>query len=231
MSVLWSIILSTVLTGILAVDRTALGQLQISRPIVAAPLLGLILGCPAEGVIAGLIYELLFVRSLPVGSFIPEKPLYPSLMAVLLYAINRDISPGTYVLSAAVVVAIPTFTVDRLADVLWRRSNERTFHRAEVFVRLGRADLARLGHILSILRAGLYHSAAFLLLVAVLEPLFRLTLGGLVSSPGLLTVAAMVPFITGLAGLAAERTQNARWTGFAAGLLLGCAVGIWRHLL
>jgi mannose/fructose/N-acetylgalactosamine-specific phosphotransferase system component IIC len=227
MGVAGSVALAALLAGIFSIDRSAFGQFQISRPLVAAPILGLVLGCPAQGAIIGLVYELLFLRSLPVGSFIPNHPLFPSLVSVLLVGTYNGPEPATSLIGAAIGFGLPTFVLDQAVNVLWRRSNEKTFHRAVAYVRLGRANLAELIHLLAVLRAGVFHGAAFLLSGAILIPLFNAAMHKFSNLTGLLAVVAVIPFFTGLAGLAADRTDRRGWPGFAAGLAVGIGAGIW----
>ncbi len=56
------------LGGLLTLDRTAVPQIMLSRPIVAATLTGCILGDPLHGLVAGFLLELLWLGELPVGA-------------------------------------------------------------------------------------------------------------------------------------------------------------------
>jgi PTS system mannose-specific IIC component len=214
-------------------DRSAFGQFQLSRPIVAAPAMGFVLGCPGEGAVIGLLYELLFLRSLPVGSFIPNHPLFPSLVTVLLVGTYGSSDGGSggingaALIGPAVLFGLPTFALDQTVNVLWRRSNEESYYRAEAFIRLGRDNLAQLLHMLAILRAGLFHGGAFLLSGAILIPLFGAAMAQFPNLGGVLAVVAVIPFFTGLAGIAADRIKQQGWYGFAAGLAAGIGTGIW----
>lgn len=224
------IILSALVAGVLSLDRNAFGQFQISRPMVAALILGLVLGCPAEGIIVGLIYEMFFLASLPVGSFIPHHPLFPSLISVLLIGMYQGPRPTLELIGLAVLFGVPTVFLDRAVNIHWRRSNEKAFHRAMVYLRLGRTDLVQLQHLLSALRAGLYHGGSFLLAGAILVPSFNILMKGWEQLPARLTIVAMLPFFAGLAGLASDRTAKKGWKGFTLGLVLGVGLGIWRAL-
>jgi mannose/fructose/N-acetylgalactosamine-specific phosphotransferase system component IIC len=54
--------------GWVALDSTSLGQIMISRPVVAATIAGWIAGDPATGALIGLILEALILTVLPVGA-------------------------------------------------------------------------------------------------------------------------------------------------------------------
>lgn len=52
----------------MGLDAVSCPQAMISRPLVAGPLAGLLLGDPVSGMWAGLILEILTLRQLPVGA-------------------------------------------------------------------------------------------------------------------------------------------------------------------
>jgi mannose/fructose/N-acetylgalactosamine-specific phosphotransferase system component IIC len=56
------------LGGVVGLDAVSCAQAMISRPIVAGPLAGLILGDPVAGMYAGALLELLSLRQLPIGA-------------------------------------------------------------------------------------------------------------------------------------------------------------------
>ncbi|UCC75146.1 MAG: PTS sugar transporter subunit IIC [Gemmatimonadota bacterium] len=56
------------LGGITGLDSASCVQAMISRPIVAGPLAGLLLGDPVAGMWAGAILEILSLRQLPIGA-------------------------------------------------------------------------------------------------------------------------------------------------------------------
>ena len=225
------IILAALVAGLLSVDRNAFGQFQLSRPMVSALIMGAILGHPFEGAVIGLIYEVFFLDSLPVGSFIPYHPLFPSLVSVLLVCMYEGPRQNVEVIGLAILMGVPTIALDRAVNIQWRRSNEKAFHRAMVYLRLGRTDLVQLQHVMSALRAGLYHGGSFLLSGAVLVPVFNLVLNGSVFLPQRMAVVAMIPFFMGLASLTSDRTSRKGWKGLAAGLVAGACVGYWRVLM
>lgn len=222
------IILAAFVAGLLSIDRNAFGQFQLSRPMVSAFIMGVFLGCPYEGAVIGLIYEVLFLVSLPVGSFIPYHPLFPSLVSVLLIGMYEGPRPPMDLAGLAVLLGAPTAFLDKIVNVQWRRSNEKAFHRAMVYLRLGRTDLVQVQHILASLRAGLYHGGSFLLTGLILVPVFNILLKSSQYLPQRLAIVALIPFFMGLAGLASDRTAKKGWKGFAAGLLFGAGVGYWR---
>ena len=66
------IVLLSLLGGILSLDRVW-AQFMISRPIVAAPLAGFMLGDPYTGLQAGALLELFWIDKLPIGTVVPPN--------------------------------------------------------------------------------------------------------------------------------------------------------------
>ncbi len=56
------------LGGVVGLDAASCPQVMISRPVVAGPLAGLLLGSPATGLWIGALLEILTLRQLPVGA-------------------------------------------------------------------------------------------------------------------------------------------------------------------
>lgn len=219
-----SIVLASLFAGIVSIDRAAFGQFQISRPMVAAPLLGFLMGFPMEGVVTGLVFELLFLDSLPVGSFVPFEPLFPALLSVVLIGTGQ-VPPSA--LPMALVISLPSVVADQWAEVRWRRSNEHIFNRAQACVRLGRVDLAQIQMGLAIFRTGFFHFIAFLFSCAVLVPAGGVLTVRLAGLSGFFLVAALVPLLTGLSAFSRSRLrEKGGWIQFAAGLFFGFLAGL-----
>ena len=77
-----NVLIVSIVGGILCLDRIFV-QAMISRPIVAAPVIGLILGDPYTGLIAGAFIELFWIDRLPIGTYIPPND---TIVAVLIAA-------------------------------------------------------------------------------------------------------------------------------------------------
>lgn len=57
--------------GLIWLDRFQLLQIMISRPLAAGPIIGWMLGNFEAGLASGMLYELLWLRRPPIGSYIP----------------------------------------------------------------------------------------------------------------------------------------------------------------
>ena len=110
------------LAGIVAlfcgIDRTAFGQFMISRPIVAAPLAGWILGQPLTGLQIGSMLELLWIGRLPVGAAIPPDDTQVAVGATAIAVIMGE-SLGLSGLAFSflcLLVAMPLGKIGQLLD-------------------------------------------------------------------------------------------------------------------
>ncbi len=112
------------LTGM---DRVALIQFMISRPLVAGPLTGLVLGNPLVGLEVGMLLELLWLGRLPVGAAIPPDDTQVAVGAtVLALSMGPLIGvSGMPLLILCVLVAIPLGKFGQVFDRLARQVNDR----------------------------------------------------------------------------------------------------------
>jgi PTS system mannose-specific IIC component len=116
--------LVAMLTGL---DRVALVQAMISRPLVAAPLTGWLLGNPMVGLEVGMLLELLWLGRLPVGAAIPPDDTQVAVGATTL---ALSVGPmlglhGMPFVILAVLVAIPLGKFGQIFDRLARHFNDR----------------------------------------------------------------------------------------------------------
>ena len=116
--------LVAMLTGL---DRVALVQAMISRPLVAAPLTGWLLGNPMLGLEVGMLLELLWLGRLPVGAAIPPDDTQVAVGATVL---ALSLGPllglqGMPMVILSVLVAIPLGKFGQVFDRLARHVNDR----------------------------------------------------------------------------------------------------------
>ena len=114
----------SVLTGL---DRVALVQIMISRPLVAGPLTGWALGNPLVGLEIGMLLELLWLGRLPVGAAIPPDDTQVAVGATVLAAgtghfVGLD---GMPLVLLSVLIAIPLGKFGQVFDKLARHVNDR----------------------------------------------------------------------------------------------------------
>ncbi|NOY13099.1 MAG: hypothetical protein GXP51_05280 [Deltaproteobacteria bacterium] len=163
-------------------DRTAVSQIMISRPIVAAPLVAWFLGEPLVGLQIGMLVELLWLARLPVGAAIPPDDTQVAIASsVLSINLSRLLdTPETELLLLCLLVAIPLGKVGQYFDRFSRQYNIRLLSRAEAYVDSGNLVLAELQHLrgllsFSLAAVGTYAVIIFggFFLVPVLWPLVR----------------------------------------------------------
>lgn len=116
--------LVAMLTGL---DRVALVQIMISRPLVAAPLTGWVLGNPMVGMEVGMLLELLWLGRLPVGAAIPPDDTQVAVGATVL-AVSMghllDLN-GMPLVILSVLIAIPLGKFGQVFERLARHVNDR----------------------------------------------------------------------------------------------------------
>ncbi len=157
--------------GILCLDRIVL-QAMISRPIVAAPLIGLILGDPYTGLIAGAFVELFWIDRLPIGAYTPPDD---TVVAILITASSIESArllggPSQGLIAFAVLVIVPFgILAQRLELWLWK-GNEDLVEEALGDAAKGDTGAIARRHWTAILKAYLLSVAFILIAMAALIP-------------------------------------------------------------
>ncbi len=131
------------LGGLLGLDRRGLGQIWVSSPIIAAPLVAYFFGVLDVGIWVGLVTALLWSYELPVGSAIPPDDTVISTSAVYL-AVDGVSRHGVGVEAAslgALLWCIPAGELARRLDGGLRRFNVAL---SRQIVRAGRDERERL---------------------------------------------------------------------------------------
>lgn len=177
-----------ILTGL---DRTAALQVMISRPIVAGPLTGWVLGAPETGLLVGMLVELLWLGRLPVGATIPPDDTQVAVggtsLAVALGSSVAGSEAGLVIMCLA--VAIPLGKVGQLFDRLARHWNTRLAHRAVTAVAAGRLREAERQHLWGVWHFALASLATLTVIVVVGAAILHLLVPGV----GALFAAAAPP--------------------------------------
>jgi PTS system mannose-specific IIC component len=122
------IILLSLLGGILSLDRVG-PQFMISRPIVAAPLAGLMLGDPYTGLQAGALLELFWIDRLPIGTIVPPNDfLVAFLVASASILAGQSLGHVSRELIAlSVLLFIPCGYLAQRVDSLIVKSNDALY--------------------------------------------------------------------------------------------------------
>ncbi len=111
---------------LLGLDRTAVLQIMISRPLVAGPLVGLLLGDAMTGLTIGMLLELLWLCRMPVGASIPHDDTQVTIGATTLaIALSGTAGKGIGLTLCALLVALPLGKIGQVVERTVRSRNQR----------------------------------------------------------------------------------------------------------
>lgn len=163
-------------------DRVAILQFMISRPIVAAPLTGLVLGDPQVGLQIGLLVELLWLARLPVGAAVPPDDTQVAIASsVLVIILGRVLDAGGLeLILLALLVAVPLGKVGQYFDHYARHYNVRLSKQVELAFERGSLAMAEWQHLRGLVSFSLAAVATYavilaggLIIVPFIWPLFH----------------------------------------------------------
>ncbi|MDD2557466.1 MAG: PTS sugar transporter subunit IIC [Desulfuromonadaceae bacterium] len=119
------LMLLSVLSGL---DRTALAQSMLCRPVVCGCLCGLIMGNYAAGLLLGAAMELLWIMRLPVGAAIAPDDTQSTIAAVFLFCglspQIAEVMPEQVLLLALLFFAAAFSPLGRLIEIGARHLND-----------------------------------------------------------------------------------------------------------
>ena len=73
-----------VVMGLLLTENLGYGHIQISRPVFAGPIIGLLMGDLQTGLIVGGTVEMMFMGVFPVGGSVPPNAQFAGMMSTVL---------------------------------------------------------------------------------------------------------------------------------------------------
>ncbi|HEX7415820.1 MAG TPA: PTS sugar transporter subunit IIC [Smithellaceae bacterium] len=119
------IILLSFCGGLLCLDRVFI-QAMISRPVVIAPLIGLLLGNPYAGLVIGAIVELIWIDHIPVGSYLPPNDSIVAVVATSTAVIAGQKLGGVFpeLIALSLLMSIPCGILAKRMDSLIIKSND-----------------------------------------------------------------------------------------------------------
>ncbi len=86
----------SLLAAILELDTTYIFQTLVSRPIIAGPLFGCVIGDPMAGVQIGVFAELLCADISPLGGIIPPNGVVACAIPLILYHMGIELYFGFF---------------------------------------------------------------------------------------------------------------------------------------
>lgn len=161
-------ILAATLAGLAALERKAIVQLQLSRPIVVGPLVGWALGDPLGGLFVGAPLELLWIGAANLGAALPphETAATAAITAGAVGAAGPGADLSGSLAALSFVVFAPVAIVGRRLEGVGERANDRLVERAVAALEAGETDRAIRFHLYGLWRS--FAATAALVLVAAL---------------------------------------------------------------
>lgn len=148
-------------------DRTAAFQSMVSRPLVAAPITGLILGDLRTGLEIGTMVELIWLGRLPVGAALPPDDTQVAVGSTFL-AISMGLSTGLSGLPFNVfclLLSIPLGKVGQLFDHFARKANGCLLLQAQACLDEGDLEVVERAHLKGLFNFAIASFGTFLLIV------------------------------------------------------------------
>lgn len=153
----------------LGLDRTAIFQFMLSRPIVAGPVTGFLLGDVWVGLQVGALVELLWLGRLPVGAAIPPDDTQVTVAATVLAvaASTQSGGDGTAWVFFCLLAALPFGKMGQVFDRYARNRNAYLMNHAEKKVADGETQSIERWHMLGLLH---FSVASLLAYMAIIVP-------------------------------------------------------------
>jgi len=172
----WGWISAAAVSLLVGLDRTALLQLMLARPLVAGPLTGWLLGDPMTGLGLGALLELLWLGRLPVGAAIPPDDSQVTVAATSLAILLGPAwgYEGWSFSLLALLVTLPLGKVGQLADRLARQYNQALVVSAERGLAAGDERCIERLHWQGALHFALASLGTYLVIVVLGAPLLKL---------------------------------------------------------
>lgn len=126
------IILVSFCGGLLCLDRVFI-QAMISRPVIIAPIIGLLLHNPYAGLVIGAFVELIWLDRIPIGTYIPPNDSLTAVVATSTAIIAGQKLGGIStpeLIALSILIAIPCGIFAKQMDILIIKSNDILSDRA-----------------------------------------------------------------------------------------------------
>jgi PTS system mannose-specific IIC component len=156
------------LGGAICLDRVFL-QSMISRPIVAGPVIGMVLSEPFTGLIIGAFIELLWIDRLPMGVYIPPNDSIAAVLATAGAILSgRELGSSPRELTTlAILLFLPCGILAQQVDVWITKTNNRLSAKATEYARMGDIKGLAREHRYGLVKA---FAGAFLIILVCLMP-------------------------------------------------------------
>jgi PTS system mannose-specific IIC component len=105
---------------------------MISRPVVIAPFVGLLLNNPYAGLVIGALVELFWIDRIPVGTYIPPNDSIVAVLATSIAILGGQRLGGTTpeLIALAIMLTVPFGIIAQKIDIIIVKSNDVLSDRA-----------------------------------------------------------------------------------------------------
>jgi mannose/fructose/N-acetylgalactosamine-specific phosphotransferase system component IIC len=132
---MWSEILLACFCGaIISLDDIPCWQIMISQPLIAASLIGLILGDFQVGIFMGVLFQLLWIGKFPIGGVLRPDAATASISATAMIIIAQKGTDVPLSFFPAVLGGLIFGIIGAKLDVQLRRFNSRLSEKADFFL-------------------------------------------------------------------------------------------------
>jgi len=139
-----TLVLVGLIGGLLFMDRTPVGNFMLSRPVVAGPAMGFVVGEPMVGLWVGALFELLWISAAPIGAYLPPDDTLAAGASVAAYGMSGLSSltgpSAAAAVALTIVLGIPACYFGKAVDTRLRRSNIDYVHWTDREVAGGSTD-------------------------------------------------------------------------------------------
>ncbi|MDR1721371.1 MAG: PTS sugar transporter subunit IIC [Endomicrobium sp.] len=162
-----SIVFLAFISALCSADAVAIGQFMVCRPIFCAPLIGFLMGDIGAGVWIGMITEMIWINTVPIGVNVPVDVSIVSILSTFWMCkyFTGLCESGIW----GLILAVPFAYLYRVISVFRRNFNTRIMHWVERGIRNGKYKRVDTGII-----AGLF----FFVAKAFLFYVFSMFVGG-----------------------------------------------------
>lgn len=165
------IIIISLCGSLLCLDRVFI-QAMVSRPVVIAPVIGLLSNHLYAGLMIGALIELIWIDRLPIGTYIPPNDSIAAVVATAVTAIAGStlgkVSPELIALS--VLLAIPCGILAKQIDVMIVKSNNIMSDKALADAQEEDVRAIERKNYLGLIRVFLFYTVFLLAVQAILVP-------------------------------------------------------------
>jgi mannose/fructose/N-acetylgalactosamine-specific phosphotransferase system component IIC len=162
-------------SGIIGLDTTAAWQVLFSHPLFACSLIGIAFGEPQLGLFFGIIFELIWLYDIPVGSANPPEGnmgSFTGFVVIIPFLGNPQIAKEWLVLYGCIYAMVVAYLFGPTIS-LWRKYNLSLVKKADHFAESGLEKKIERTHLTGLLNS--YFHGAFWGLIFFIVGYFPLT--------------------------------------------------------